>query len=108
MSRNASPSSPTACLRVPAGADSSAGQGSRTRRDDVLDLRHVPVGGRVCLLRRAPLLPRAEVGGVPVPPVVRRGGLLEAVVVLGGLVQQLCQRGDVHVSPPIPAQAAES
>src|SRR4051812_4395928 len=40
-------------------------------RYDAVHLLHVPVGGRVCLRGRAPLLPCVEVGGVPVPPVVR-------------------------------------
>ena len=47
------------------------------------------------LLRLAALAGR-HVGGVPVPPVVRRRALLVWIVVLGGLVEQLGEGGDVH------------
>src|SRR3954447_752502 len=54
--------------------------------DDVEDCLHV--GARVfrCLVRRATVLTGVHVGGVPVPPVVRRSCLLERVVVERGLV----------------------
>jgi delta 1-pyrroline-5-carboxylate dehydrogenase len=81
---------------------------SSTRDDDVLDLRHVAPGGRGGLLRRGPALARVHVRRVPVPPVVRWGDRLERAVMLGRLVQEICQGGDVHVSPPIPGRGAGS
>src|SRR3954464_3625676 len=71
---------------------------------EVLDLRHVAPGGRGRLLRSAPALPSVHVGRVPVPPIVWRGCLFERVVMLGRLVQQIGQGGDVHVSSPIPGR----
>src|SRR5215211_7958906 len=56
--------------------------------DDVLDVGHVAPGGS---------------GGV-----MRRRHLLVRVVMLGGFVQQVRQRGDVHVSRPIPARGSGS
>src|SRR4051812_5689815 len=53
------------------------------RPRDAAQLLHVAVGGRRRLLRRASVLARAEVGRVPLRPLVRRGRLLEGVVVLG-------------------------
>src|ERR687891_2943582 len=80
----------------------------RGRRDHALDLRHVAAGGGGSLIRAASALPGVHVRGVPVPPVVLWGDLLVRVVPLGRFVQQVCQRGDVHVSPPTPARAAWS
>src|SRR3954467_7837840 len=64
---------------------------SCARYDHVLDLRHVAVCCRGCLVRAAPALASVHVRRVPVPPVVRGGSLLEGVVTLGRLMQQLRQ-----------------
>ena len=72
------------------------------------DLLHVSVGGRVCLLGGASRLARAEVGGVPVPPVVRRGGLLEGPWCWAVSCNRSASEATSIVSPPIPDQAAES
>ena len=71
--------------------------------------RHAPRVGSLVTnhRRRASALSAVHVRRVPVSP-VRRGYRLVRVVVLGGLVQQVGQRGDVHVSPAIPARAAAS
>src|SRR4051812_40089759 len=55
--------------------------------DNVLDVRHIAVGGRRGLVRGAPALASVDVGRVPVPPVVRRGDRLECAVTPGRLVQ---------------------
>src|SRR4051794_17156790 len=70
-------------LRPGRRARSAASPASQTSR-----FLHVAVRGLDCLVRGTAVLPRTQVGGVPVPPVVGRGGLLEAVVVLGRLAQQ--------------------
>src|SRR5580698_4686975 len=57
--------------------------------DDVLDVRHVPSGGRGRRLRGAAVFARVHVGRIPVPPVMRRGNLLECAVVIGRLMQEL-------------------
>src|SRR3954453_2151079 len=61
---------------------------ARVSGDDVLDVGLVPPGCGGGLVRRLAGLASVHVGGVPVPPVVRRGRLLVGVVMLGGLVQQ--------------------
>src|SRR5258707_1049927 len=60
------------------------------------DLLHVAAGGVGGLFRRAPVLARVQIGGIPVPPVVSGVGLLVWVVVLGRLVQELGQIRDLH------------
>src|SRR5262245_12342400 len=64
------------------------------------DLLHIAVGGGGGLLRTAPLLTRAQVGRVPVRPVVLAVRLLEVAVVLLRLAEELCKGCDVHVSFP--------
>src|SRR4051812_34437543 len=72
------------------------GTGLRGAHDYVLDLRHVAPGGCGSILRAAATLASVEIGRVPVPPIVRRGRLLERVVMLGRFVQELGEPGDVH------------
>ena len=57
---------------------------------------HVAVGGGCRLLRTAAVLTRAQVGRVPVPPVVLGVRLLVAVVVLRRLAEELCKGRHVH------------
>ena len=64
------------------------------------DLRHVDPGGVRCLLRSAAMLARVHVRGVPIPPVVGRVSLLVVVMVVGCLMQKLCQSGNVYDAPP--------
>lgn len=80
----------------------SAHPGSCWWHDDVLDLRHVAPGGGGSLVRGASALAGVDVRRVPVPPVVRWGDRFERAVMLGGLVQELCSRRDVHRSHPAP------
>src|SRR6478752_6405053 len=70
----------------------AAAGGALPGRDDVLDLRHVAAGGRVGLVRGAPIFASVQVRGVPIPPVVRGGDGLERAVMIGGLVQKIGQR----------------
>src|SRR4051794_5659109 len=83
---------------TPAGAGgglhATANTGSGGAHDDVLYLRHVTVGGGGRLIRAASASAGVHVRRVPVPPVVLRGGFLEAVVPLRRLVQQICEGGD--------------
>ena len=80
----------------PAGPSGPADQRrSSAGRDHAVGLLHVRVGGRVGLRGGVAVLASGEVGRVPVPPVVLRGDGLEGAVVLGGLGQQLGQRGGV-------------
>ena len=62
------------------------------------DLLHVAVGGGGGLLRTAAVLTRAQVGRVPVPPVVLGVRLLVVVVVLRRLAEELCKGCDVRGS----------
>src|ERR1700678_1892645 len=59
-------------------------------------LLHVAVGGGGCLPRTASVLTRAQVGRVPVPPVVLGVRLLVVTVVLRRLAEKLGQSCDVH------------
>ncbi len=61
-----------------------------------MDLLHVAVGCCCCLSRTASLLTRAQVGRVPVPPVVLSVRTLVVAVVLLRLVEELCKGCDVH------------
>src|SRR5215207_6805071 len=89
-------------------SSAAAATGSRGRHNDVLHLRHVAPGGGGRLIRAASALPGVEVRRVPVPPVVRRRGLLIQVVMLRRFLQELCESRDVHVSPPTRAPGAGS
>jgi hypothetical protein len=66
------------------------------------DLLHVTGGGGCCLLRTAAALSRAEVGRVPILPVVLGGRFLVAVVVLRRLAQEFCKA--CHVGGARPRQ----
>jgi hypothetical protein len=46
------------------------------------DLVHVAIGGCYCLLRTAAVLTRAQIGCIPIPPVMLGVRLLEVAVVL--------------------------
>src|SRR5215475_2410587 len=74
---------------------------------DVKDLLHVAVGGGGGLLRTAAALTRAQVGRVPVPPVVRGVRLLVAVVVPRRLVEEPCKGRDVRGPPRLPRAAGK-
>src|SRR5215213_6312311 len=63
---------------------------------NLMDLLHVAVGGCGRLLRTAPLLARAQVGRVPVPPVVLAVRPLVLAVVLFSLVEQLRKGCDLR------------
>src|SRR5262249_12799885 len=60
------------------------------------DLLHIAVSGGGGLLRTAAVLTRAQIGRVPIPPVVLGVGLLVVVVVLRRLAEEFRQGGDVH------------
>src|SRR6476646_515826 len=62
----------------------------------MMDLRHVTIGGGYCFLRTAALLTRAQVGRIPVPPVMLGMRLLILAVVLLRLVEKFCQSSNVH------------
>src|SRR5262245_23386286 len=62
----------------------------------VKGLLHAPVGGGRSLLRADAVLTRAQVGGVPVPPVVLGVRLLVAAVAFRRLSEQLSQGRDVR------------
>src|SRR5580700_11828736 len=64
--------------------------------ENMKGLVHVAVGGGCCLPRAAAVLTRAQVGRVPVPPVVRGVRLLVVAVVLRRLAEKLGQGCDVH------------
>src|SRR5438093_6896376 len=64
----------------------------RSSGKNVKDLLHAAVGGGRRLLRIAAALTRAQVGRVPVPPVVLGVRLLVVVVVLRCLAEQPCHR----------------
>src|SRR5215208_5678295 len=63
---------------------------------NVKDLLHVAIGGGGCLLWIAAALTRAQIGRVPVPPVMLGVRLLEVAVVLFRLVEEPCQGCNVH------------
>ena len=75
-------------------SESSATQTASSGRN-LMVLLHVAVGGCCCLLRTAPLLTRAQVGRVPVPPVMLSVRPLVLAVMLFRLVEQLCKGCDV-------------
>src|SRR5262245_56690436 len=62
------------------------------------DLVHVAVGGGGGLLRTAAVLTRAQVGRVPVPPVMLGVRLLVVAVALLRLAEELCKGCDVYGS----------
>src|SRR5215213_1786009 len=76
---------------------------------NVKDLLHVTVGGCRRLLRTASLLTRAQVGRVPVRPLVLGVRLLEAAVVLRRLAEEFRKGRGVHGSRPrrLPLAAGE-
>src|SRR5260370_40781282 len=63
---------------------------------------HVAIGGGGCLFRTAPVLTRAQVRRVPVPPIMRAVRLLVAAVVLLRLLKKLCYRRHVCGRFPFP------
>src|SRR5262245_19152732 len=62
------------------------------------DIFDVVDGRGVCLIGCAAAFPRADVGGIPVVPVVLRGGCLIPRVVFLRLFQKVCQGRNVHGS----------
>src|SRR5262245_15207317 len=60
------------------------------------DLVHVAIGGCCCLLRIAVALTRAQVGRVPVPPVMFSMSLLVLAMMLLRLVKELGKVCDVN------------
>ena len=60
------------------------------------DFLHVAVGGGSCLLGTAAVLTRAQIGRVPIPPVMLGVRLLVVSVVLLRLVEELGKGCDVH------------
>src|SRR5580658_5794142 len=64
--------------------------------ENMKGLLHVAVGRGGCLPRTAAVLTLAQVGRVPVPPVVLGMCLLVVVVVLRRLAEKLGQGCDVH------------
>src|SRR4029453_8293399 len=71
------------------------------------DLLHVSIGCCCCLLRAAPVLTRAHVRRVPVPPVMLGVCLLELAVTLLCFVEKLCKGRDVHGSCFLPLATGE-
>ena len=55
-----------------------------------LSLLHVAVGGGCRFLRTTPVLTRAQIGRVPIPPIMRAVRLLVVAVVLLRLVKEFC------------------
>ena len=70
------------------------------RDDNVLNVRHIAPGGCGSLLGGAPALPSVHVRCVPVPPVVRWGDRLERAVMLGRLMQELCESPNIDRHTP--------
>lgn len=64
------------------GYSDSAATRTASSEKNVNDLLHVAIGGGCCLLWVAAALTRAQIGRVPVPPVMRGVRLLEVVMVL--------------------------
>src|SRR5580692_266019 len=67
-------------------------------RKNMDDLVHVAIGGSGRVLRTAAVLARADVGRVPIRPVMGGVGLLVVAVVLSRLAKQLCEGWDVDPS----------
>ena len=63
-----------------------------------LFLLHVAVGGGKSFLRTFAVQTRAQVGSVPVPPIVLAVRLLVVAVILLRFVKQFGKRGDVDLS----------
>src|SRR5512132_1102086 len=78
------------------GYSDSAATRTASSGKNVKDLLHVAIGGGCCLLWIAAALTRAQIGRVPVPPVMLGVRLLEAVVVLCRLVEEPCQGCNIH------------
>src|SRR4029453_11203794 len=62
----------------------------------LLTSSHVAIGGGGCLFRTAAVLTRAQIGRVPVPPVMRAVRLLVVTVMLFRLAEELCKSCDIH------------
>ena len=60
-----------------------------------MDLRHVAIGGGYGFLWTAAVLTRAQVGRIPVPPVMLGVRLLVLAVVLLRLMQEFCKSANV-------------
>ena len=82
----------------------------RLPSDDVLDLRHVALGGHGGLLWRAPALASIHVRRVPIPPVMLGMRLLVLAVMLLRLVEEIGHGCDVHgwCSRQLPFAAGKS
>src|SRR5437868_10203604 len=82
----------------------------RLPSDDVLDLRHVALGGRGGLLWRAPALASVHVRRVPIPPVMLGMRLLVLAVMLLRLVEEIGHGCDIHgwCSRQLPFAAGKS
>ena len=65
---------------------------------DMMDLVHVTVSSGDCVRRTASVLTRAQVGRVPVPPVMFGVRLLVMVVVLRRFAEELCKGLNVNQS----------
>ena len=78
------------------GYSDSAATRTASSGTNVKDLLHVTIGGGCCLLWIAAALTCAEIGRVPVPPVVLGVRLLEMVVVLSRLEEERCQGCNIH------------
>src|SRR6185369_8835740 len=68
---------------------------------------HAPVGGGRCFFRIAATLTSAQVGSVPIPPVMLHVRLLEAVVVLCCLVEEFRKHCDVRAWRSLPFAAGK-
>ena len=77
-------------------SDSAATRAATSSGKNVKDLLHIAVGGGGGLLRIAAVLTRAQIGRVPVPPVMLGVRLLEVAVVLRRLAEEPCQGCNVH------------
>src|ERR687897_2502363 len=60
------------------------------------DLLHIAIGGGGCILLIAAALTCAQIGCIPVPPLMLGMGLLEAAVILCRLAEEPCQGCNVH------------
>jgi len=60
------------------------------------DLIHVAIGGGCCLLGTVAVLTGAQIGRVPVIPVMLGVRRLVVVVVLSRLAEEICKGCDIH------------
>src|SRR3954467_464674 len=68
---------------------------------------HVAISGGCCFLRSAAILTRAEIGRVPIPPVMLGVRYLVVMVVLSRFVEKLGKGCDVHALAFRPLAARE-